>query len=163
MAVSDDVAAIALDEEGNDVSWLEAWQWRNMNELRAAEASCFFDSKTASDQHGFVADPLSSDSSYEDEDLHGMKAADESPEELLIKVTSSADSKNRFSLLSSNADDCLDQFISKHGANESLNADNSPEFNQSGDVKLEFVDPRFGEKLPLVLEHAFIQDSFVLM
>ena len=102
MAVSDDVAAIASDEEGNDVSWLEAWQWRNMNELGAAEASCFFDLKTASDQRGFVADPLSSDefkytmgSTYEDEDLHVVKAAAESPEEFLIKVT-----KNRFSLLS---------------------------------------------------------------
>ena len=40
IGVSDVVAATASDEEGNDVSWLEAWQWRNMNELRAAEASC---------------------------------------------------------------------------------------------------------------------------
>ena len=34
-------SATASDEEGNAVSWLEPWQWRNMNELRAAEASCF--------------------------------------------------------------------------------------------------------------------------
>ena len=53
-----------------------------MNELRAAEASCFFYLKTASDQRGFVADPLSSDeftyamsSSSEDEDPHAVKAA----------------------------------------------------------------------------------------
>ena len=62
-----------------------------MNELRAAEASCFFDLKTASDQRSFVADPLSSDefkyamgSSSEDEDLHAVKAAAESPEEFVV-------------------------------------------------------------------------------
>ena len=56
--------------------------------------------------------------------------------------------RNRFRLLSSDDDDCLDQFITKHGAIESLDADNSPGFNQSGDDQLEFVDSRFGEILP---------------
>ena len=122
-----------------------------MNELRAAEASSFFDLKTASDQRGFVADPLSSDefnyatgSASEDEDPHAVKAAAKSLDEFSIKVTSSTVSRNRsstvsrnrFGLLSLDDDDCLDQFITKHGAIESLNADNSPEFNQSGDDKL---------------------------
>jgi hypothetical protein len=39
-----------------------------VNELRAAEACCFFDLKIASDQHGFVADPLSSENSS----MHGL-------------------------------------------------------------------------------------------
>ena len=39
--------------------------------------------------------------------------------------------------------ECLDQFISKHGGIESVNADNSPEFHQSGNDQLEFnaVEP----------------------
>ena len=43
------------------MSWLEPWQWRNMDDFRAAEACCFFDLKTASEHRGFDADPLSSD------------------------------------------------------------------------------------------------------
>ena len=63
VVVSDTKAATASDEEGKAVSWLEAWQWRTMNELRAAdhEACCFSDLKIASDQRGFVAEPLSSE------------------------------------------------------------------------------------------------------
>ena len=128
IAVSDAVAATASDEEGNAVSWLEAWQWRTMNDLRAAEASCFFNLMTTSDQRGFVADPLSSDefkyamgSSSEDDDLHDVKAAAESSDEFVVKVT-----RNRFRLMSSDDGVFLDQFISKHGAIESLDSDNSP-------------------------------------
>jgi hypothetical protein len=61
-AASNTKAAIASYEEGNAVSWLEPWQWRTMNGLRAAgQASCFSNLKTASDQRGFGADLLSSD------------------------------------------------------------------------------------------------------
>ena len=44
-----------------------------------------------------------------------------------------------------------------------MNADNSPDFSQSGNDQLEFVDSRFGEILPLVLEHAVLQDFSVLI
>ena len=61
VAVFDTKAATAFDEEGNVVSWLEAWQWHTMNVLRAAEACCFFDLKIGFDQRGVIADPLSSE------------------------------------------------------------------------------------------------------
>ena len=66
-------------------------------------------------------------------------------------------------MLSSDDDECLDQFISKHGAIESINVDGSPEFGQSGGDFLNFVDSKFGEILPLVLEHAVLQDFSMLM
>ena len=112
---------------------------------------------------GFIADPLSSDefkyamgSSLEDEDA--VKAAADSPEEFVTKVT-----RNRFRLLSSDDDGCLNQFISKHGATESINADNSLGFDHSGGDQVDFIDSRFGETLPMVLEHAILQDFSVLM
>ena len=162
-AASDTKAATASDEEGNAVSWLEPWQWRNMNELRAAEASCFFDLKTASDLRGFNADLLSSDefnyamgSSPEDDAVVDSDA--DSPGDFVVKV-----SRNRFKLLSSDDDGCLDQVISEHGAIESKDAESSPESGQSGDDFPDFVDSKFGEILPLVLEHAVLQDFSVLM
>ena len=141
-----------------------------MNELRAAEACCFFDLKIASDQRGFVADPLSSEEfeyamgcSSEDDDAVESAAATGklqtgSSDGFVVKV-----SRNRFKLLSSDDDGCSDQFISKHGVIESINADISPEFDQFGGELLDFVDSRFGEILPLVLEHAVFQDFSVLM
>jgi hypothetical protein len=162
-AASDTKAATASDEEGNAVSWLEPWQWRNMNELRAAEASCFFDLKTASDLRGFNADLLSSDefnyamgSSPEDDAV--VDSDSDSPGDFVVKV-----SRNRFKLLSSDDDGCLDQVISEHGAIESKDAESSPESGQSGDDFPDFVDSKFGEILPLVLEHAVLQDFSVLM
>ena len=162
IAVSDGVAATASDEEGNAVSWLEAWQWRTMNELRAAEASCFFDFKNASDQRGIVVEPLGSEefeyAMGSSPDLHTEEAAVDSPEEFLVKMT-----RNKYSVLSSDEEDCLDQFISKHGGIESVNADNSPDSHASGNDQLEFIHSRFGDILPLVLEHAVLQDFSVLM
>jgi hypothetical protein len=162
IAVSDGVAATASDEEGNAVSWLEAWQWRTMNELRAAEASCFFDLKNASDQRGIDVEPLGSEefeyAMGSSPDLHTEEAAVDSPEEFLVKVT-----RNKYSVLSSDEEDCLDQFISKHGGIESVNADNSPDSHASGNDQLEFIHSKFGDILPLVLEHAVLQDFSVLM
>ena len=141
-----------------------------MNELRAAEACCFFDLKIASDQCGFVTDPLSSEKfeyavgcSSEDDDTVESAAATgklqtDSSDEFVVKV-----SRNRFRLLSLDDNGCSDQFISKHGVIESINADISPEFDQSGGELLDFVDSRFGKILPLVLEHAVLQEFSVLM
>ena len=118
-----------------------------MNEFRAAEASCFFDLKNASDQRGIDVEPLSSEefeyamgSSSGDEDPHTEKAAVESSEEFLVKVT-----RNKYSVLSSDEEDCLDQLISKHGGIESVNADNSPDVHQSGNDQLDFIDSKFGK------------------
>ena len=86
-----------------------------MNELRAAEACCFFDLKIASDQRGVVADPLSSGEfeytmgcSSEDDDVVEAAAATgklqtDSSDEFVVKVT-----RNRFRLLLSDDDGCSD-------------------------------------------------------
>ena len=119
--------------------------------------------KTASDQRGFNVGLLNSDefdyamrSSPADDAVVDSDAV--SPDEFVVKV-----SKNRFRLLSSDDDDCFDQLISEHGAIENINADASPEFGQSSDDFPNFVDSKFGEILPLVLEHAVLQDFSMLM
>jgi hypothetical protein len=98
--------------------------------------------------------------SSEDDDAVESAAATgklqtDSSDEFVVKV-----SRNRFKLLSSDNDGCSEQFISKRSI---INADIAPEFDQSGGELLDFVDSRFGEILPLVLEHAVLQDFSVLM
>jgi hypothetical protein len=57
----DDEFADALTEEGGPVSWLESFQWKNMNDLRAAESSVYFELKSARIHDGFEVDVLDSD------------------------------------------------------------------------------------------------------
>ena len=72
-------------------------------------------------------------------------------------------SKSRFRLMSSDDDDCLDGSVSKPDAVESIYADKSPGSGQSGGDFLNFVDSKFGEILPLVLEHAVLQNFSMLV
>ena len=129
-----------------------------MNEFRAAEASCFFDLKNASDQRGIDVEPLGSEefeyAMGSSPDLHTEEAAVDSPEKFLVKVT-----RNKYSVLSSDEE----ELMSNHVGIEGVNADNLPDVHRSGGDQLEFIDSKFGEILPLVLKHAVLQDFSVLM
>ena len=92
------------------------------------------------------------------EDDAAVDSDADSPGDFVAKV-----SKNQFRLLLSDDDDCLDWSVSKQDAVESINADKSPGSGQSGGDLLNFVDSKFGEVLPLVLEHAVLQDFSMMM
>ena len=100
VSASDALASTASDDEGNAVSWLEPWQWRNMDVFRAAEACCFFDLKAASEHRGFVVDPLSSD-----EFNHAMVSSSSDEDEDDAVAQQNARRRNRFTVLESSEDD----------------------------------------------------------
>ena len=188
VSVSDALASTASDDEGNAVSWLEPWQWRNMDVFRAAEACCFFDLKAASEHRGFVVDPLSSD-----EFNHAMVSSSSDEEEDDAVAQQSARRRNRFILLESSDEDDGDDLPyesvaipSADGQGETLAELNAPckyidacktpdscdfedanlwskvlsEVGGGGDADTLW---KFGQVLPLVLQHAVIQDFQALI
>ena len=151
--VNDALACVASDDEGNAVSWLEPWQWRNMDVFRAAEACCFFDLKAASEHRDFDADPLSPD-----EFNYAMASSTSDDEEDDIVPHVNVRRRNRFTLLESSDDEISsDDDDSSDGDlwSRALN-----EVDGGGD---DATLVKFSQVLPLILKHAIIQDFQALI